>query len=49
MLTKSHYNNTIRKVRFASNIAGNNEANKLAKQGVEQPRNLGTPFHFISH
>ena len=49
MLRKPHHNNTIRKVRAHTNIAGNDEVDKVAKQGAEQPCNLDTPFHFIGH
>ena len=48
MLRKSHHHNTIRKIRGHTNIVDNDVANKVAKQGVEQPCNLDTPFQLIS-
>lgn len=45
----SQHNIAIHKVRAHTNILGNDEANKLAKQGAQKPRILETPFHLIGH
>jgi hypothetical protein len=49
MLKTSQHNFTIRKVRAHTNTVENVKADKLAKQGVVQPRIVETPFHLIGH
>jgi hypothetical protein len=48
-IKNSHHRFTIQKVRAHTNITGNEEVDNFAKQGVDTPHIISTPFHIIGH
>lgn len=48
-IKNSHHRFTIQKVHAHTNITGNEEVHNFAKQGVDTPHIISTPFHLFGH